>query len=210
MRTLKKTSHLNKYKVSRNDLCLCGSGKKYKKCCLLDAENFEEKDSIDQTALLQTMGEKVKKQYKDDSMIMGTSDELGLDRMSDILLKFAKELLENANNDQEKESIIMMAIVAWNISIVADEDPESAIDHIEDYLRTLGFKKKSEDKEVLAFVLLTLVEKKWMDFSDVQRFIVDFEVIETKNEFRFNVASLVAPANKSALPLLKGNKKMKN
>jgi len=26
----------NKNKVGRNDLCPCGSGKKYKKCCLKD------------------------------------------------------------------------------------------------------------------------------------------------------------------------------
>ena len=30
----KKTSEMNKEKVGRNDPCPCGSGKKYKKCCL--------------------------------------------------------------------------------------------------------------------------------------------------------------------------------
>jgi len=203
-------SNLNKSKVGRNDPCLCGSGKKYKKCCLLNSEEFEDEDSSDQTALLQTMGERVKKQYKDESIMMETSDELGLTKMSEILLEFAEELLDNAKNDQEKEGIIMMAVVAWNIAIIADEDRESVIDHIEDYLRTLGFKKNSEDKEVLAYILHTLVEKKWMEYPDIQRLIVDFEIIETKNEFRLNVASLVAPANKSEFVLPKGSKKVKN
>ena len=113
-------------------------------------------------------------------------------------------------NDQEKEGIIMMAIVAWNIAIIADEDTESAIDYIEDYLRSLDFKKKSEEKEVVSCILLALVEKKRMEHPDIQRFIVDFEVIETKNEFRLNVASLVAPANKSEFVLPKGSKKIKS
>jgi uncharacterized protein YecA (UPF0149 family) len=28
------TPHVNSNKVGRNDLCHCGSGKKYKKCCI--------------------------------------------------------------------------------------------------------------------------------------------------------------------------------
>ena len=104
-------------------------------------------------------------------------------------------------NDQEKEGIIMMAIVAWNIAIIADEDTESAIDYIEDYLRSLDFKKKSEEKEVVSCVLLALVEKKWMEFSEIQRLIIDFEAIESKDEFQLHVDSLVAPANKSLFTL---------
>src|SRR3990167_678385 len=170
---IQNPSNLNKGKVARNDPCLCGSGKKYKKCCFLNSENFEDEDWLDQTALLQTMGDKVKKQFRDESIKMGTSEELGLERMSDIILEFAEEFLEGAKNPREKKGIIMMTVVAWNIAIIADEDIESAIDRIEDYLRTLGFKKKSEDKDVVSCMLLGLVEKKWMEYPDVQRFIVD-------------------------------------
>lgn len=207
---IQNPSNLNKGKVGRNAPCLCGSGKKYKKCCLLNFKNSENKDSFDQTALLQTMGDKVKKQYKDESIMMGTSDELGLDKMSEILLEFAEELLDSAKSDQEKEDIIMMAVVAWNIAIVADEDTESTIDCIEDYLQSLDFKKKSEEKEAVSCVLHALVEKKRIEYPDVQRFIVDFEIIETKDQFRLNVASLVAPVDKRKLPLPTSRKKVKN
>ncbi|MBY0272891.1 MAG: SEC-C domain-containing protein [Alphaproteobacteria bacterium] len=206
---IQNPSNLDKNKVGRNDPCLCGSGKKYKKCCLLNSENFEDKDSLDQAALLQTMGDKVKKQYKDESIMMGTSDELGLDRMSEILLEFAEELLDSAKNDEEKEGIIMMAIIAWNIAIITDEDIESTIDCIDDYLQSLDFKKKSEEKEAVSCVLHALVEKKWIEYPDVQRFIVDFEVIETKDQFRLNVASLVAPVDKSKHSLPTSHKKVK-
>jgi hypothetical protein len=31
----KKSNQLQSHKMGRNDLCPCGSGKKYKKCCLI-------------------------------------------------------------------------------------------------------------------------------------------------------------------------------
>ena len=34
-------------KISRNDPCPCGSGKKYKKCCMRHAEEIRMKDVVD-------------------------------------------------------------------------------------------------------------------------------------------------------------------
>jgi hypothetical protein len=61
-----KNTHI-KHRIGRNDPCLCGSGKKYKKCCLFNPENqdSEAEESYDQKALLQKMMAKVQKQHKD-------------------------------------------------------------------------------------------------------------------------------------------------
>lgn len=40
--------HQNTYKVGRNDLCPCGSGKKYKKCCINKNEEIQQLNLIDE------------------------------------------------------------------------------------------------------------------------------------------------------------------
>ena len=44
-------------KISRNSLCLCGSGKKYKKCCLQndEAERTNARRSVEATASVGTV-----------------------------------------------------------------------------------------------------------------------------------------------------------
>lgn len=198
MKTIQYPLSLISHKIGRNDPCFCGSGKKYKKCCFLNSMNQEAEDEAvhPQTALLETIRDKLEEQYKGKQVTIETSEEMGLVKMSEIILEFAQELLDLAKSYREKESILMLAIVAWNIAVMANYDTNSVISHIEDFLRTLGFKRNSEEKEAVVSILLALVEKKRAKFPDVHRYIIDFEVKEIKKDLHLNVASAVAPTKR--------------
>lgn len=188
-------TNLNKGKIGRNDPCLCGSGKKYKKCCLLDSKNYE-----DQSESLHDKGplfQKLENKYKDKPVTLQTAEKAGLDKMSDIILEFASELLDSANSKQEKEGILSMAIVAWNIAILSDATKLSPIDCIQDFLQTTGIEEESEEEEVTAAILLGLIIKKQEMFPNISRLVVDFEVKATRNELQLNVASSEIPMKDS-------------
>lgn len=206
-------TNLNKGKIGRNDPCLCGSGKKYKKYCLLDSKNYEDQSESlhDKGPLFQKLENKVKERYKDKQVTLQTTEEAGLDKMSDIILEFASELLDSANSKQEKEGIMSMAIVAWNIAILSDATKLSPIDCIQDFLQTTGIEEEgSEEEEVTAAILLELIIKKQEMFPNISRLVVDFEVKAMRNELQLNVASSEIPMKDSdAFFSRKNNKQSK-
>ncbi len=209
MRTNQHPLSVTKHKLGRNDLCSCGSGKKYKKCCLLTfADEEGEEESLHySTALLQPMMDKFKEKYEGKEAILETSEEAGLFKMSEVIFEFTQELMDLAKSKREKEGILMLAIVAWNLAVMAGDEPHAVVQHIEDFLQVLEFKSDSEEEVVVAAMLLALAEKKHLEFPDIQRIIVDFEIKETKKDFRLQVASVEASREKNAPILPRARKK---
>lgn len=182
-------------KIGRNDPCLCGSGKKYKKCCLPNSENFEGKNESfhDEGGVLQRLGDKVKNRYKDSEITVQTAEELGLTKMSEIILEFAEELLENAKSNQEKKDILTMAIVAWNIAVMSDTTGLSPLECIEDFLKTADIEEGSEEEKLTATALLALIAKKQALFPDIRRVVIDFEIETIRKKLHLNVVSTEVP-----------------
>jgi len=169
-------------KLGRNDFCLCGSGKKYKKCCLnsqaIEREDFLKKESI----------HRLKKRNAAIKPIFIDTEKLGVNKMSEIILEYAEELLEQASTSEEMKSAIFLAISAWNLSLMGENNRTKEIDiFIRDVMK---IEKNSNEWEEIRNMVQALIEKRIADYSEVDRFIFDYEFIQlSKNDFHLNVIS---------------------
>ncbi|WP_319575503.1 SEC-C metal-binding domain-containing protein [uncultured Desulfobacter sp.] len=92
---------MKKNKIGRNDPCLCGSGKKYKKCCHHQKFDFEISDN-----------------------------NVPPVKISEAILKISEPLRRNFPKRERISVIISMAILAWNMSLTSEdarEDMENKI-----------------------------------------------------------------------------------
>ena len=85
---------MKKDKIGRNDLCFCGSGKKYKKCCFQKSEKRHASDN--------------------DPPI----------RISEAILKMSEPLMTKYPKREHVTVLINLAILAWNISLASGETRE--------------------------------------------------------------------------------------
>ena len=98
-------------KVGRNSFCLCGSGKKYKKCCL---NKFDEASKAN--SLIQSSKERLQEKFSDNKNNFVESEEIGAFKMSGIILEYADGLLNKAHTRRGKEKAIMIAVAASNVT----------------------------------------------------------------------------------------------
>jgi hypothetical protein len=169
-------------KLGRNDLCLCGSGKKYKKCCLnnqaIERESFLKQKSI----------HKLKKRNAAIKPIFIDTEKLGVSKMSEIILEYAEELLKPASTSEGMQRAIFLAISAWNLSLISENNRTKAIDMF--ICDVIKIEKKSKEWEEIQNVVYALIEKRVTDYPEVDRFIFDYEFIQlSKNDFHLNVIS---------------------
>lgn len=171
-----------KIEVGRNSPCLCGSGLKYKKCCLNNDSLKNEGHAIIQTSI-----NKLKKRNTAGATFVD-SDKIGAVKMSEIILEYADELLELSPTRTDKENTIGLVIVAWNISL-ADEDKRAEM--IDSFLvNVLNVEKNSCEWDETHEIFCMLIEKKLYEYPSLDRLILDFEFIQLgPSEYHLNVIS---------------------
>src|SRR3990167_4575431 len=146
-------------KLKRNELCPCDSGKKYKKCCLVNAKNGDEETAEERAINLKGQKRLLNKMQ---------NENIILHQASDSMLK------------------ISAACVAWNIEALAT-DEDSLNNELNLFFATCVEDKESQDG--FTQIILSMIEKKKLLFPDEIRLVEDFEIIDTKSYFSVNVAS---------------------
>jgi hypothetical protein len=184
---LKKNDLSNK--LGRNDPCICGSGKKYKKCCLDKLFSKAVEQNIQRQ---HDFVNELKEQHPDKDITMISAEKAGMVKMSEIIIDYANELLDVATTTNDRHKAIMIAIAAWNIAHL-DEDEQD--DHINKFLNTLRDNKNTKQEETKK-ILRTLICKKQNNYSNIRRFIVNFEFSESTDGkgFDLNIISAVVPS----------------
>ncbi|MEI8296053.1 MAG: SEC-C metal-binding domain-containing protein [Alphaproteobacteria bacterium] len=77
-----QSNHAGMKKLGRNDLCACGSGKKYKKCCLnMDTIEYDKDYQVPDSFI-----QRVKQRHADNAIIFGRSEEVGSVKMSEVII----------------------------------------------------------------------------------------------------------------------------
>ena len=84
-----------KKKIGRNELCFCGSGKKYKKCCYLN---------------------------KGKNNTPSTEPPI---KISEAILKISEHLIKKYPQRERITVLIDLAVAAWNISLTSGEKREN-------------------------------------------------------------------------------------
>jgi hypothetical protein len=168
------------YKIGRNDPCFCGSGKKYKKCCVEEMQKHVTESDLEDS--MQIFSHKIKKDYPQIKRFV-FSQEDNLPKMSEILMEFGSDFIEEAEKDDEIEIILTICVVAWNLSFLDVQEINEAIESF------LKLKELEHDKEELRAILTELIDRKAIEYPHINRVIQHFEFIKTKNGRVFNVAS---------------------
>lgn len=172
-------------KINRNEPCPCGSGLKYKKCCLGSQEiSLLEKAQSD----LESLERQVKDRLGDKCII--TKNESI--KMSEVILEFADDILDRAKNKKERESAIAMACMAWNIALVgetaAGQEAKNSI-----YEKIVGKNRNDAQlKEDLEHIFDMLIRRKLTEYPHINRYIMDYQYTETATgDANLNIASMI-------------------
>lgn len=173
-------------KLGRNEACFCGSGNKYKKCCLsVEEKSLQEKLPFTETTRnkgLEQLTKRVKKEMGDQYSLFSGDFEI---KMSEIILHLAEDLLEFATTKSQNKQAITTACLAWNLAVMFDtKKQKEELDKL--------FDKEVNDPQSqvdLFEIVHSLIQKKNYYYPDISRVIVDFELIDNKNNLHLHVAS---------------------
>jgi len=123
--------------------------------------------------------------YKDYE-ILPTSEDA--EKMSVILKKFVEPYLEYVDSEESYQKLITLAVMAWNASLLPEEDGQRMIDDI------FGKGLPKGETELIAGlreIVDSLVARKKAYFSKYRRQIIDFDVEDLGNQYYISVASIV-------------------
>ena len=134
-------------KLGRDDPCLCDSGKKYKKCCMEKLFSKAVEENINKQ---HAFVNKFKEQYTDKDITMIHAEKVGIVKMSEIIIDYASELLDAATSTSDRHKAIMIAIAAWNIAHLAEDEHENQISRL---LNTMRINKNTQNIEETKNVL---------------------------------------------------------
>jgi hypothetical protein len=120
-------------------------------------------------------------------------DPQGLRKMSEILLEFAEPFLNQVYSFEHQEKVIMLAALAWNLSLLG---PLSRMLELRKIKKTL---KPSDDPEFdqdFQFILQKLISRKKENYDDIKRLITDWQFVQTRQGSHLNVVSTVLKNSK--------------
>ena len=167
--------------LGRNDPCFCGSGKKYKKCCLPHEEQaYRRKTSED---LAQEFLD------QDPSHQFVQSEDVGTYKLSEVILEYGSDLLEAADTDQKKEEVICICIAAWNLSWLSEDQRPGAIDVLLEKMKV----QDSHAEYALRELLAELIICRQTEYPFYNRFIYKFSLQDGGDEMYFSVLSRDVP-----------------
>lgn len=171
-------------KLRRNDLCPCDSGKKYKKCCLINPRyEGNEETPKDRAATLLGKKRLAEKLKREDITLSPPVDSLP--KISGAILDLAKDMLDSASNKSQRKTAVTVACTAWNIAVLI---PENRIDEeINHFFEACVY--DTEDRGLIREIMRSMIAKKKALYLDDRRLVVDFEVVDTKTFFSVNVAA---------------------
>lgn len=113
-------------------------------------------------------------------------------KMSAVILDLVDPLIEkHGDTDQRIETIISIAIIVWNLSLIPQKENQLSHDQLYDEVidRLVPEGGTFEDIETLKYLIFTVLERKKKYFSDIRRFIIDYDLSISDGNIDFNVVS---------------------
>jgi len=139
-----------------------------------------QRDGKRRRALRRTLTQRVKRNFPDQKVIVGpTSDGI---KMSDVLEEFVEPYRQFAETEDAYRKLLMLAIVAWNVTLFAEKDRLSSLDEL---LATLPEEAREDGREIIR----ELMARKQRFFSQHRRMIIDFELTGTAEDWHLSVMS---------------------
>jgi hypothetical protein len=110
----------------------------------------------------------------------------GAVKMSEVMEDFIAPYMGAIDNLQKLRSFFCLAAIAWNTAVLPESEEKEVLDTI---LQKQLFLYDRETQETTKEIIDELIARKHQHFSDIKRFIMDFEITETKQQYNISVAS---------------------
>lgn len=107
-------------------------------------------------------------------------------KMSEVLSAFVEPYLDLADTLDALRILYMTAILAWNVSLLPEDKQQDAIDDIIDKVAP---KDDEEARTVLRSLVNEFIVRKEMLFAEYNRFILDFRLVDTGDQYHLTVLS---------------------
>ncbi len=186
----------NSVDIGRNSPCPCGSGKKYKRCCIQRGnlalptdQEFDARRS--QELMARRIITRDQRPGMGDPIII--HDPKGMRKMSEVLIEFAEPVMERADSFEDRKKAFSVAALTWNLSLEDPDDRKVKISELCEKVFHSG--EKSVMKDLRQF-LDQFIQRKEENYPEIKRSILDWELIETRDSYHLNVVSTVVD-NKS-------------
>jgi hypothetical protein len=111
----------------------------------------------------------------------------GVEKMSAVILEFARPMLDNATNDEMRRNIISFAILAWNLALYKEYGKDEAFQKLHDL--ALSYYTEETRRQEFHYFLAKLLQRKHEAFADHKRFILEYEVSFSRDNIHLNVVS---------------------
>ena len=115
----------------------------------------------------------------------------GEQKMSKVILAFAKPLLDEASDDEARRNLIEFAITAWNLCIIRQSGDEAYYQRSLRRMQAPGLGRPAP-KYLIDFLEM-LMERKLELFADNFSFIMDCEISFSDKDIHLTVASMKLP-----------------
>jgi hypothetical protein len=131
---------------------------------------------------LKKLEQKIRKGGFSDQIETLVASPKGVAKMSEVLEEFVAPYLGHTRNHGEREKLFSIAIVAWNLSLMPEDERQQAIDQV---LAGQSVLARQDTQEILD----EMIARKQQYFTDNERLIVDFELQDRRNDWQLSVAS---------------------
>jgi hypothetical protein len=166
-------------KIGRNEPCLCGSGLKYKKCCIKKYSSLSYPVSTHSS--VDNFQKKVESEHKN-SIFRNLDFIPEEEKLSHRIIEIANLISDHYKIPVDKK-MIDIVLLAWNFAVVKSVDDEKEISK---GIRKILPKNMRKDGEEI-FVFLEEVKNRL--YPEDFRFVTSHEILESNEELRLNVAS---------------------
>jgi hypothetical protein len=116
----------------------------------------------------------------------------GYEKLSAVMWDFIEPYRNYATTNEALRKIITLAILAWNASMLPDDKAKDMVEKIVD-----NQPLSKSDHDMMISVVKNLIERKKKYFAQYTRDILDYELIETEDEFRLSIVSFDDTDNES-------------
>ncbi|MBW4660420.1 MAG: hypothetical protein KME15_17240 [Drouetiella hepatica Uher 2000/2452] len=138
------------------------------------------------------LAERVKQGYLKDIVGGVVRNPKGEVKMSEVLQAFVEPHLDFAATKEQRQKLFAIAILAWNLALLSEEQQQK---EMEDIIAQMSMGKDRQAEQDIREILEELTERKRRLFPNHRRYILDFDVRETRNDFHLSVISSPTPKN---------------
>jgi hypothetical protein len=114
------------------------------------------------------------------------------EKMSEVLLDFARPLLDLSDEDEHFDKVIALAAASWNVALLPPVKQEASLEGLIDIISSSGTR---DDVQMARETVRMLLERKKRYFPDNKRFIADYQISNSRSRRNLLVASTLPSPN---------------